>query len=331
MPSTLFHGMGPIPQMGPLSLGKIIQGNAFGDVSFPLQLPEEHLSTRVCIIGTPNAGKSVLVNSITRSLVTAVSPKRNTTREQCLGVFTDGNVQLTLFDTPGINEINSAKGYQRELATEAWSVVGDCDMAIVVIDAAKKLGGPELFLLHKLREVSDYNPHLRLLLVLNKVDLVEPKGKLIAYVDRITPLCPITDTFMISALDGMGVAELENYLFVNAVPREWEFERDDVTDVNEIAQATEIIRQEVYQRLHQEIPYIVEQENLGWEVLKNGAIRIDQRLYVRRESHRQIIVGLGGAALSHITARAVRQMESVFKRKVHLYLKVSINSSNNSK
>jgi len=291
----------------------------FGDIPFPTKLPEQPYSLRVCIIGTPNAGKSEFVNNITRAKVTAVSPKRNTTRRQTLGIFTEGNTQITLYDTPGINEIYTAKQYQRELSTAAWDAVGDADFVFVIVDAAKHLGGPELFLIAKCKQVVEENPNVRLVLVLNKVDLVEPKYKLLNLLSRLELLAPWTDCFMVSASTGDGMADVENYMFMNAVPRDWEHAADVPTDRTEVEQASEIIRGCVYRRLHKEIPYAVAQETIEWSVLRDGSLRLDQRLLVEKESHRKIIAG---KALRQITKAAQMELAKAFNRKVHLYLRV---------
>jgi GTP-binding protein Era len=275
-------------------------------------------------LGTPNAGKSVIVNNITRSRVTAVSAKRNTTRRRVLGIATEGNAQLTLYDTPGINEIHDAKQFQRDLATEAWDSVGDADIALVVLDAAKRIGGPELFLLHKCSDVKTASPHLRWILVLNKVDLVDPKDKLLDLLYRVQTLLPFDDCFMVSGLDGDGMADLEHYIYQQAVPREWEHERDEKTDQTDVQLAGELIRETLYHRLNKEIPYTVQQENVDWLMLKNGQLRIDQRLIVRRDQHKRILVGSNGAALRAITSAAQERLQVAFRRPISLNLRVSV-------
>jgi GTP-binding protein Era len=262
---------------------------------------------------------------MTRLKVTAVSPKRNTTRRQTIGVATEANTQVTLFDTPGINEIHEAKRYQRDLATAAWDAVADADLALVVMDAAKHMAGPELFLLHKCKQVAEMNPNMKWALVLNKVDLVEPKDSLITYLNRTLALMPFDDCFMISAVTGDGVADIENYLFNTAVPREWEHDSETRTDVSDIEHATEIIREVIYNRMNKEIPYAVQQQNVGWELLRNGDIRIDQRVIVRRQAHKEILVGMNGKTLRSITQTAAMNLENAFARKVHLYLRVNVN------
>ncbi len=376
IPRVRAQGQPPFPTVD-LSAPAPRQTVLYGDFPFPLELPEQPYALRVCVLGTPNAGKSVLVNNLTRAKVSAVSPKANTTRRQTLGILTEGNTQILLYDTPGINEIHTAKQYQRELATEAWDAVADADVALVVIDAAKRIGGPELFLLSKVKETLRENPNLRAVLVLNKVDVVEPKTRLLDLTERLSVLVDFTDCFMISAASGDGVADLEvgqfmkfthsphltlvciviailrlvlilvrvvpitlfhhslslslsfspsflplqNYLFMNSVPREWEFDSTDRTDRTELEQASEIVREAIYQRLNKELPYQVRQETVSWVVLRNGSLRLDQRLLVLRQQHREI---LSGAALKAITARAQQDLEATFKRKVHLYLRVQV-------
>lgn len=234
---------------------------------------------------------------------------------------------MTLYDTPGINEIKEAKQYQRELATEAWDAVAEADMALVVLDAAKRLAGPELFMLHKANEVAQANPALRLVLILNKVDLVEPKAKLLELLSRVSPLAPFTDCFMISALTGDGVADVENYLFNNAVAREWEHDAEASTDMSEQEVAQELVREVLFQRLNEEIPYAVEQEVMAWEVLRNGSIRLDIKLVVRREQHRIIILGSENATLHAMIKQAEFKLRQQFKRPVHVYFRVHVNES----
>jgi len=336
MPRNPVVGQTPIPAPGQITYDCDLPGYRFStltsEVPFPLSSSDQPFSLRVCVVGTPNAGKSVFVNAMTRVKVTAVSPKRNTTRRQTIGVATEANTQVVLFDTPGINEIHAAKNYQRDLATEAWDAVGDADLVLVVMDAAKRIGGPELFLLHKCKEVSESNPNIKWVLVLNKVDLVEPKEELVTYLNRTLALFPqIQDCFMISSLTGDGVADIENYLFNSAIPREWEHEEETRTDQTEVQHATEIIREALYNRLNQEIPYAVQQQNIAFEVLRNGDLRIDQRIVVRKEQHKEILTGLNGKALRSIIQTATVNLQNAFGRKVHLYMRVNVNQNQDFK
>jgi GTP-binding protein Era len=321
------HQLPPPPLTPAMAAARPKYNVLMGDVPFPEELPGQPYALRVCVLGTPNSGKSVLVNNITRAHITAVSQKRNTTRRAILGVLTEANTQVTLYDTPGINEIKEAKQYQRELATEAWDAVADADMALVVIDAAKRLSGPELFMLHKVNELSQANPALRLILVLNKVDLVDPKGKLLDLLQRISPLAPFTDCFMISALTGDGVADVENYLFNNAVAREWEHDSEATTDLTEQEVAMELVREVLFQRLNQEIPYAVEQEVAEWQVLRNGSLRVDFKLTVRRQAHRVVLLGTDHATLNGMIQQAEFKLRNQFKRPVHVYFRINVNES----
>jgi len=295
-----------------------------GDVEFELfDQPPEPKSLSVVILGTPNAGKSVLVNRLVKSKVSAVSPKRNTTRQQALGVVTDPHTQtqLVIYDTPGINAMEHAKMYQKELSTAAWDAAAECDVGLVLMDAAKKIGPAEKELLSKVKELSE-NSGIKIILALNKVDLVHPKEQLLELADYLVTLADFQEVFYISVTEDEYVGELEDWLYENAVEREWSYDPEMVTDQTDLERVTEIIREKIYLRLNQEIPYAVQQRNVGWTELRDGSLRIDQHLLVQGRVQGMILVGKEGTVLKRIRDSAENEIAKVLGRPVHLFLRV---------
>jgi len=294
--------------------------------------PANPRSAHVVVLGTPNAGKSTLVNRLVRSKISAVSHKRNTTRTSVLGVATKDNRQLVLFDTPGVLPKLLSNKYQKELSTAAWDAALGADVAVLIVDAVKRLGPAELELLEKARllaessaaaEGGDGAPKMKLVLLINKMDLCKPASRARQLAEHLRGLAPFAHTLFVSVLRDKGVAELEDLLYSSCVPRDWEYASTSVTDQSPSERVVEIVREKIFARVHQEIPYRVNITNRGWTELHDGSLRIDLDLKVDTHHQRLILAGRGDQTLQHIKQRALPEIEQMLQRKVHLFLKCS--------
>jgi len=270
----------------------------------------------VALIGAPNVGKSTLTNALVGSKVTIVTPKVQTTRTLVRGIAIEGTSQLVLVDTPGI--FSPRRRLDRAMVTTAWGGAHDADLVCALIDAKSGFDAETEALFGKLADVRQ-----RKVLVINKVDTVD-KPSLLALVARANAAHKFDATFMISALSGSGVADLRTYL-AQAVPAgPWLFPEDQIADAPSRILAAEITREKLFLRLHQELPYQLTVETEAWKELRDGALRIEQTIYVERESQRKIVLGEGGRQIKAIGADSRKELAVLFERPVHLFLFVKV-------
>jgi GTP-binding protein Era len=270
----------------------------------------------VALIGAPNSGKSTLVNALVGTKVSIVTHKAQTTRGPVRGIALVGNAQLILVDTPGI--FQPKRRLDRAMAQAAWERAGDADLVAVVIDAQRGLDQTLEPLLSHLPEVK--RPTIA---VLNKIDLVA-KPDLLRLAAGISALKPFDRVFMISALTGDGVADLRAYLAAAVPQGPWLFPADQLTDASLRQTAAEITREKLFLRLHEELPYALTVETTDWKELKDGSVRIEQTIYVERESQRKIVLGAKGKAIKEIGSAARAEIGEMAGTPVHLFLFVKV-------
>ncbi|HEY3845717.1 MAG TPA: GTPase Era [Acetobacteraceae bacterium] len=268
----------------------------------------------VAIVGAPNAGKSTLLNRLTGTKLSIVSPKAQTTRFRVLGILMRGDSQVLLVDTPGI--FRPRRRLDRAMVEAAWTGAQDADLALLLVDA--KAGATP--------EVRDIAAKLgaagrRCWLVLNKIDLVPP-AHLLPLIATLTALAPFEETFMVSASTGDGLNGLADAL-AHAVPEgPFLYPDDDLTDLPDRLLAAEIVREQIFRQTHEEVPYAATVETESWQERKDGSVRIEATIYVLRPGHKGILIGEGGARIKAIGARAREELASLLERKVHLFLNV---------
>ena len=270
----------------------------------------------IALIGAPNAGKSTLVNALVGSKVAIVTPKVQTTRALLRGIAMEGRSQLVLVDTPGI--FAPRRRLDRAMVTTAWTGAHDADVVAVLIDAKRGLDEEAEALLTRLDEVRQPK-----VLILNKVDLVD-KEKLLELAQAADRRGKFEAVFMISALSGDGVADLRRWLASHVPEGPWHYPEDEVSDAPLRQLAAEITREKLFNRLHQELPYQATVETESWKELRGGDVRIEQTIYVERESQRKIVLGKGGATIKAIGAEARREIAELTEQKVHLFLFVKV-------
>jgi len=270
----------------------------------------------VALIGAPNVGKSTLINALVGSKVAIVSHKVQTTRTLLRGIATEGATQLILVDTPGI--FAPKRRLDRAMVTNAWAGAHDADIVALLIDAKRGVDEETVAVLDRLIPVRQP----RILLV-NKIDLVE-KSALLALAKAANARVPFAATFMISALGGDGVADVKNWLAAHVPAGPWHYPEDQITDAPLRQLAAEITREKLYLRLHQELPYQSTVETDAWKDVKGGAVRIEQTIYVARESQRKIVLGKGGQTIKAIGADARRDIAEMIEAPVHLFLFVKV-------
>src|SRR3954470_23291586 len=270
----------------------------------------------IALIGAPNAGKSTLTNALVGSKVSIVSRKVQTTRALVRGIAMQGAAQLILMDTRGI--FAPRRRLDRAMVTTAWGGAHDADIVVLLIDAKKGVDEEAEAILSRLSEVKQQK-----VLVLNKIDLVD-KPALLSLVQAINAKSRFDATFMVSALTGDGTEALKGWLAEHAPVGPWHYPEDQVSDAPMRSLAAEITREKLFDRLHQELPYQATVETESWKELRDGSVRVEQTIYVERESQRKIVLGKGGATIKAIGADARREIAGVAEQKVHLFLFVKV-------
>jgi GTPase len=270
----------------------------------------------VAIIGAPNVGKSTLVNAMVGSKVTIVTPKVQTTRTIIRGIAIEGDAQLIFVDTPGI--FAPRRRLDRAMVTVAWSGAHDADIVALVVDAKRGLDDEAQTIMEKLADIAAAR-----ILVINKVDLVE-KPSLLGLVSALNERLAFASTFMVSAQSGSGVADIKRWLAAHVPPGPWLYPEDQLSDAPMRALAAEITREKIYLRLHQELPYRSTVETDTWKELRDGSVRIEQTIFVERESQRKIALGKGGQAIRAIGAEARKEISRLIEKPVHLFLFVKV-------
>jgi GTPase len=270
----------------------------------------------VALIGAPNAGKSTLVNRLVGAKVSIVSHKVQTTRAIVRGIAIVDRTQIVFVDTPGI--FSPRRRLDRAMVTTAWGGAKDADIVLVLIDAERGLVGDAARLIEALDQV-----HHAKILILNKVDQVK-RDSLLALTAEANSKAAFERTFMISALDGSGVEDLATFIAARLPEGPWYYPEDQISDLPMRQLAAEVTREKLYLRLHQELPYSSHVETESWEEKKDGSVRIEQVIYVERDSQKKIVLGKGGDAIKAIGQAARKEIAEILDQKVHLFLFVKV-------
>jgi GTP-binding protein Era len=270
----------------------------------------------VAIVGAPNAGKSTLVNALVGQKVAIVSPKAQTTRTKLMGVALEGDTQIILVDTPGIFE--GKRRFDRAMVQAAWGGAADADLIALVIDAKGGLGLKVETILSGL----EGRPEPKLL-VLNKVDVAD-KAKLLRHAQALNERIHFTETLMISASTGDGVADMKARLAAAMPEGPWHFPADQVSDATDRTMAAEVTREQIFNQLYQELPQACAVDTEKYTERQDGSLEIHQQILVARDSQRAIVLGKGGARLKEIGSKARAELSAMLGVKVHLYLHVKV-------
>jgi GTP-binding protein Era len=278
----------------------------------------------VALIGAPNSGKSTLINALVGAKVAAVSRKAQMTRAPVRGIVTEGACQIIFVDTPGL--FTPKRRLDRAMTAAAWVAAADADCLALLVDARAQLSAgadgavddKTEAILRRLSEIA--RPKA---LVLNKIDLVE-RSTLLGLAARLNEQLAFDETFMISALTGDGLSRFRERLARMMKPGPWLYPEDQLSDAPLRALAAEITREKLFERVHDELPYQATVETDRWKEMPDGSARVEQTIFVARESHRKIILGEGGRTIKAIGAAARKEIAVANEAPVHLFLFVKV-------
>jgi GTP-binding protein Era len=282
------------------------------------------------VLGAPNAGKSTLVNRLVGAKVSIVTQKVQTTRFPVRGVAMVGEAQIVLVDTPGV--FKPRRRLDRAMVRAAWAGAEDADVVVHLVDAQAELAA----------EAGEGRPADKLavqdaetiregvkaagrqaILAVNKIDGVK-RERLLALAERLFETGAYSEVFLISAKTGSGVEDLKARLAAAMPDGPWLYPADQTADLPQRLLAAEITREKIYLRLHDELPYAAAVETTAFTEAKRGALRVEQTIYVERESQRPIVLGKGGQTLRWIGEAARTELGEMLDRPVHLFLTVKV-------
>ncbi|WP_341991109.1 GTPase Era [Azorhizobium sp. AG788] len=270
----------------------------------------------VALLGAPNAGKSTLTNQLVGSKVSIVSHKVQTTRAIVRGIALEGAAQIILVDTPGI--FAPKRRLERAMVSTAWTSASDADLVALLVDANRGVDADIEALLAPLAQVK--RPRA---LILNKIDLIR-RDTLLGLAASLTEKLAFERVFMVSALNGNGVEDVRRW-FAETVPAgPWLYPEDQISDAPLRMLAAEITREKLFLRLHDELPYRSTVETESWKELKDKSVRIEQTIFVERESQRKIVLGKAGATIKAISSESRAELSEIVEVPVHLFLFVKV-------
>ena len=278
-------------------------------------MTEKTYSGFVAIIGPTNAGKSTLLNQIMGRKVSIVSHKVQTTRTRLRAVKMVGPRQLIFVDTPGV--FKPSRRLDRAMVAAAMDAVSDADAVLLLIDAQKGITETIRALADKIKD----KPNI--FVALNKVDAI-PKLELLPMVAEISSMAPWREIFMISALKNDGIEKMLNALADVMPESPYLFDTVDAPDVPDKLYLAELTREKIYKYIHQELPYHINVVTERVDVADDGVLDIYQKIAVRNDGHKKIVVGRAGTQLKQIGTAARRDIQDQWgvNARLHLFVRV---------
>ena len=272
----------------------------------------------VALIGEPNAGKSTLLNRMVGAKVSIVTHKVQTTRARIRGVAIEGDAQMVFVDTPGL--FKPRRRLDRAMVAAAWTGASDADIVVLMIEAHRGVTEGVKAILDGL---SERTQSTKIALAINKIDRVQA-DTLLGLTKDLNERFPFAETFMISAEKGHGADALRTWLASELPEGPWLYPEDQIADLPMRMIASEMTREKLTLRLHQELPYQLTVETENWEERKDGSAKIDQIIYVIRDGHKGIVLGNKGETIKGVSKASREELEEFLGRKVHLFLQVKV-------
>ncbi|MEM9285175.1 MAG: GTPase Era [Pseudomonadota bacterium] len=284
----------------------------------------------VSVLGAPNAGKSTFVNLMVGAKVSIVTHKVQTTRARIRGVSVHDQTQIVYVDTPGIFAAKS--GLDKAMVGAAWDALAGSDVILLLVDAPAYLStmnedasGAAMKAAADTDRVIEglKSQGAEAVLVLNKIDRM-PRPPLLSLAEHLNKEGPFSDTFMISAKKKRGTEDLQAWLTAKMPEGPFLYPEDQLSDINDRQMAAEVTREKLFMRLHEELPYSLTVETDRWERTKRGELRLEQTIYVDRESQKKLVLGHKGRTIATVGKTAREEMQELFGETVHLFIYVKV-------
>lgn len=278
---------------------------------------ETQRSGYAALIGRPNAGKSTLLNKLVGEKIAAVSNKPQTTRHKIKGIVTSEDGQVVFVDTPGIHK----PGYllNRRMMAAVHDAIATVDVLVLMRDASVSTGNGDNFVLEIVKQSGK-----KAILVLNKIDKIREKGKLLPLIDHYSKEYDFAEIVPVSALKGDEVENLLSQIVKHLPEGPPIFDEDELTDQPMRLLVAELVREKILQTTGDEIPYVTAVITEKFDESEPDKTVIYCAIYVERQSQKKIIIGKGGARIKDIGTRARYDIENLLGHRVHLQLFVKV-------
>jgi GTP-binding protein Era len=287
------------------------------------QIPAEYRCGFAAIVGRPNVGKSTLLNALLERKISIVSPKPQTTRHRILGILTRPAAQIVFVDTPGLHA-NAKRAMNRHMNKAALASLSDADVNLFVVEALRWTEEDQ-------RVLDELIQRRRpIILVINKVDKVFPKERLLPFIAELQQKAQFSDIVPLSGLKRTNLDPLPDIIAAHLPLSPPHFPPEQVTDRSPEFQAAEIVREKLTLRLRQELPYGLT-VSIERFVEEEGRLIVNAVIWVERSGQKAIVIGHGGEQLKEVGRAARIEMSNLFGRPVHLelWVKVKENWSDN--
>ena len=272
---------------------------------------------KIALIGNTNAGKSTLMNSMIDKNVSIINRKINTTQNIIKGIVNINDTQIIFYDTPGSNLLNSTLVHQKRLKIDIWTAIEDVDCILYIIDVSKYNYKTICSDIKKINEVKK-----SIIVIFNKNDLIDNKF-ILPFIKELNHLNLIEAFFNISAKYRKGLNKLSIFIKSKAKYNKWIFNKDEISDKDNIFMANECTRNAILKYLHKEIPYNIIVRNLLFKSLNNNDIKIKQSIDLTNMRYKPIILGKKGETIKKIRESSQNEISNIMKSKIHLYLQVN--------
>ena len=285
-----------------------------------------HRCGRVALMGPPNAGKSTLINALVGRKVAIVTSRPQTTRNRIVGILTERDAQIIFMDTPGVHALRGqTRGHLgRIMAQSAWQSLDAAHCVLLVLDGDLYVRKPEYMEKDLAPLIGALNKEERPVIVaVNKVDLFHDKSRMLPLLESIAELLPRAEIFPLSALQRDGITALRDIMRQTLPEGEALFPEDQLSTAPLRFMAAEIIREKLFDRLYQEVPYSVAVDIEQWDEEADRAI-IHAVIYVARPSHKAMVIGRAGEGIKAVGTAARKEIKELLEKKVHLELWVKV-------
>lgn len=285
-----------------------------------------HRCGRVALMGPPNAGKSTLINALVGRKVAIVTSRPQTTRNRIVGILTERDAQIIFMDTPGVHALRGqTRGHLgRIMAQSAWQSLDAAHCVLLVLDGDLYVRKPEYMEKDLAPLIGALNKEERPVIVaVNKIDLFHDKSRMLPLLESIAELLPRAEIFPLSALQRDGITALRDIIRQTLPEGEALFPEDQLSTAPLRFMAAEIIREKLFDRLYQEVPYSVAVDIEQWDEEADRAI-IHAVIYVARPSHKAMVIGRAGEGIKAVGTAARKEIKELLEKKVHLELWVKV-------
>ena len=280
----------------------------------------------VALMGPPNAGKSTLTNALVGQKVAIVTAKPQTTRNRIVGILTQKGAQVIFMDTPGVHALRGQTRGQlgKIMVQSAWQSFAVANCIVLVIDGDLYLRKPDFMerdlapLIQPLAE--EERP---VVVVVNKVDLFHDKSRMLPLLESVAQMFPKAEIFPASALRRNGVEQLLELIRSHLPEGEAQFPEDQLSTAPMKFMAAEIIREKLFEKLYQEVPYSVAVDVEVWDE-EDDRVLIHAAIYVAKSSHKAMVIGRAGEGIKAIGTAARKEIRDLVDKKVHLELWVKV-------